>query len=150
VTVRALGTAFVVRRDGDGTTVAVTEHAVRISHNSDNVRVSAGQSSTYSPKTGLVPPHPIDVEGVTAWRRGELAFDGRTLDDVISEINRYHRSRILILDQDVGRLPVSGVFDAANADTLLASIELALPVKVIRLPGLAIVRRDASRPLFPR
>jgi transmembrane sensor len=149
-TVRALGTAFVVRRDGDATTVAVTEHAVSFSSPRDSLRVQEGNTLTYSPARGFEQSHPIDVDTVTSWRRGELAFGDRPLSDVVKEIERYHRGKIIIVGDAVGRLPVSGVFDARDTDTLFASIELALPVQVIRLPGVAILRWNPSRAPPPR
>ncbi len=65
-TVRALGTAFVVRRDGDATTVAVTEHAVSFSNQRDSLRVQAGNSLTYSGATGFGQTRPIDVDTATS------------------------------------------------------------------------------------
>lgn len=149
-TVRALGTAFVVRRDGDATTVAVTEHAVSFSTQRDSLRVQAGNALTYSAAKGFEQTRTIDVDTVTSWRRGELAFGERPLSDVVKEIERYHRGKIIILGDAVGRLPVSGVFDVRDTDTLFASIELALPVQVIRLPGVAILRWNSSRAPPPR
>lgn len=145
VTVRALGTAFVVRRDGDATTVSVTESAVKFSNATESLRVSAGQSITYVPANGFEQSRTIDVETVTSWRRAQLSFGERPLSDVAKEVDRYHRGKIIILGDTVGRLPVSGVFDPRDTDTLFASIALALPVEVIRFPGIAIMRWDSSR-----
>lgn len=152
--VRALGTAFAVRRDADRATVVVTEHAVRVTlgeeGSSRSAEVVAGQALSYSDAQGLGRPHPADVAALTAWRRGELQFDGWTLGDVVAEIDRYRRGRIVILDDAVRRLPVTGSFDTADTDAFLESIQIALPVTVTSLPGLAVIRRDPSRPLPSR
>jgi transmembrane sensor len=148
ITVRALGTAFIVRRDAEKTTVVVTESAVSVSHGATSFRAMAGQSITYSSSLGLQQPKAAAVERFTAWRNGELVFDGQPLGDVVREMERYRRGKIIILDDAARRLPVSGVFDARDSDTLFESFQLALPVKILRIPGLAVVQSSGSS--FPR
>ncbi|MBL7395987.1 FecR domain-containing protein, partial [Escherichia coli] len=46
----ALGTRFIVRRDGVQTRVSVTEHAVRVASNPASVVVAQDQTSTYGPR----------------------------------------------------------------------------------------------------
>lgn len=150
LTVRALGTAFVVRRDEGAATVVVTEHTVSVSRQSESIRVTAGQSLTYSPQAGFQQLRTVNIDERTAWRRKELIFGGQPLSELVKEVERYHRGKILILDDTIRRLPVSGVFDVTDADTLFESIELALPVSVTRLPGITILRRDPARALSSR
>ncbi len=150
---RALGTAFAVRRDGDRATVLVTEHAVRVAHarghETRSADIAAGEAISFS-HAGLGQPHKADIAALTAWRRGELVFDGRPLGDVVAEMDRYRRGKILILDDAVRRLPVTGNFEIADSDSFLESIQLALPVDVTTLPGLTLIRRDPARPLPSR
>lgn len=155
-TATALGTAFAVRREDNATSVIVTEHAVRVSYantskgtKADEV-VNAGQAVTYSQQDGLGHPLAADVATLTAWRHGELVFDGRSLGDVVAEIGRYRRGGIFILDEAVRRLPVTGSAEIGDADAFLESIQLALPVTVISVPGLTVIRRDPARMLTPR
>jgi transmembrane sensor len=151
--VRALGTAFAVRRDGDGATVVVTEHAVRVTHahghESRSAEIAAGEAISYSPG-GLGRARKADLATLTAWRRGELIFDGRPLGDVVAEMDRYRRGRILILDEAIRRLPVTGNFEIADADAFFESIQLALPVSVTVMPGLTVIRRDPARTMPAR
>jgi transmembrane sensor len=151
--VRALGTAFAVRRDGDGATVVVTEHAVRVDYKGDpethSADIAAGEAISYSP-AGLGQPRKADIATLTAWRHGELAFEGRSLADVVAEMDRYRRGKILILDEAVRRLPVTGNFDIADANAFFESIQLALPVDVVVVPGVTLIRRDPLRSLPSR
>lgn len=148
--VRALGTAFAVRRDGDGATIVVTEHAVRVAHahghETHSADIAAGEAVSYS-RAGLGQPHKADITALTAWRRGELVFDGRPLGDVVAEMDRYRRGRIFILDDAIRRLPVTGNFEIADADAFFESIQLALPVSVTSVPGFTLIRRDPARSL---
>lgn len=151
---QALGTAFAVRRDGDSATVVVTEHAVRVAYAHGNetrsADIAAGQAISYSRASGLGQPRKADIDALTAWRRGELVFDGRPLGDVVAEMDRYRRGKILILDDAIRRLPVTGNFEIADADGFFESIQLALPVTVTSMPGLTVIRRDPARPLPSR
>jgi transmembrane sensor len=152
--VRALGTAFAVRRDADRATVVVTEHAVRVAVSgageTRSADVGAGQAISYSAAGGLEQPQRANVPSLTAWRRGELQFDGRSLGDVVTEVGRYRRGSIFILDEAVRRLPVTGSFDLTDTDAFFDSIRLALPITVTSLPGVVLIRRDTTRALPSR
>ncbi|MBN8940520.1 MAG: FecR family protein [Rhizobiales bacterium] len=152
-TTRALGTAFDVRSDGEGARIVVTEHAVRVAYagagETATTDVAAGQQVTYAPATGLGRPEPVDTGMLTAWRRGQVIFDGRPLGDVVAELARYRRGRILITDSALRDLPVTGIFSTADADALVDALPAILPVRVWRLPGLAVIQRDPDRPVAP-
>lgn len=151
--VRALGTAFNVRRDGNNTTVVVTEHAVQVTHLNNgqfqSVELVAGDMISFGP-AGLGHIQRADVAAFTAWRRGELIFNGRPLGDVVAEMDRYQRGKILVLDDEIRRLPVTGSFETADAGAFLESMRLALPVLITELPGVTFIRRDTSRSLPSR
>lgn len=150
-TVEALGTAFDVRRDGEATTVVVTESSVRVSHpdRAGGVPIAAGQEVTFSPSTGPGPVRLAALPERTAWRQGQLRFAERPLGEVLDELGRYRRGVIVVTDPALRRLPVTGVFDVDRPDVLLEAVAAALPVTVRRLPWLTIVRRDPERPLDP-
>jgi transmembrane sensor len=146
---QALGTAFAVRRDGRGATVLVTESSVRVSDErigaQGAVTLSAGNAVSLTPDHGLGRPQTADVNALTAWRRGVLVFNGRPLAEAVSELERYRWGKIVVLGGSVGNLPVTGNVAIGNDDAFLKSLELVLPVKVLRLPGLVTIRRDGSR-----
>jgi transmembrane sensor len=142
--IRALGTAFDVRRRGDNVRVAVTEHAVRVSYPEDGpgIEVAAGNQVTYGPE-GLGQPGVADLRNLTAWRRGRLIFDGRPLAEVLAEVERHRTGMIVIADARLRELKVTGVFDSDDADTLLDAVAATLAVRVRRLPYLAIVEQKS-------
>lgn len=139
-TVRALGTAFEVRRlDTVTARVAVTEHAVSVQYNGGIRRVESGESLQYGP--GLLgQPQPTDLRSLTAWQRGRLVFDGLPLGQVVDEVQRYRAGLILVTDARLRSLPVTGVFETGDAEALVDAVAAVLPVKVSRLPWLAIIR----------
>jgi transmembrane sensor len=147
--IRALGTAFDVRRDGGTTTVVVAESSVRVglagAAAAPTVDVHAGQQVAYSLSGGLGVPRPAEVQSMTAWRDGKIVFKDRPLGQVVAELSRYHRGMIVILDDELRQLPVTGVFDTDNDDALFDAIVAVAPVVVRKLPLLTVIQRDALR-----
>ncbi len=82
----------------------------------------------------------IDANAETAWRRGKLIFNRRPLGDVVADIERYRRGKIVVVRNDLDSLEVTGVFDLADPEALLRVIEDTLPVRIARLPFVTIIR----------
>ncbi|MEO7689357.1 MAG: FecR domain-containing protein [Sphingomonas sp.] len=103
VRVRAVGTAFSVRRTESGADVQVTEGVVEVWSVGDEAnirRVSAGARTLVSNVTG--PAAPIEastaIDRSLAWRSGQLIFDGDTLGEAAVEFNRYNAVKVTISD----------------------------------------------------
>lgn len=148
--VRALGTAFDVRRDADATRIVVTESMVDVAHPDASgatrfVTLRAGQEVAYASGAGLGQVVPADLRSRTAWRQGQLRFDERPLGEVFDELGRYRRGAVVFLDADLRGLAVTGVFATGDTEAMLDAVALLLPVKLIRLPWLTIVQRDDTR-----
>lgn len=129
--VRALGTVFQVscREDGD-VEVAVQEHAVRVSQGPRRVEVAEGQGVRYRRPAGLGMPAAVDWKSAAAWQQHRLVFDDRPLAEAVAELDRYHAGRILLLDGELRRQRVTGVFDLDDPGQVLASIGKALGLRV--------------------
>jgi transmembrane sensor len=105
VRVRAVGTAFVVRRRSDNDIdVTVTKGTVDVWSKTRPqevaVRISAGSATTLSGAT-LTPPRDLTVkqiEQATDWKSGVVDLNGRTLGEAAAEINRYNTRRVVISD----------------------------------------------------
>jgi len=139
-TIRALGTAFEVRRlDNAAARVTVSEHAVSVAYDGGLRQVDSGQSLQFGPGL-LSQSQAADLRSLTAWQRGRLVFDARPLGQVADELQRYHPGLILIPDEALRRLPVTGVFETADAEALVDAVAAILPVKVTRLPWLTVIR----------
>jgi len=137
--VRALGTAFIVRREAGLVTVTQIENRVEITaaqsdpgrkvilHPGEGLRRRSGQP--------LPASFAVDAGKAEAWRRGKLIFESAPLDEVIAEINRYRPGAVLLMGRKNAELPVSGVFDLHQLNRVLAVIEQTLPVKALRVGG---------------
>ncbi|MEM8498260.1 MAG: FecR family protein [Pseudomonadota bacterium] len=113
---RALGTAFNVRLLDSGAEVVVTEHRVAVSFSDSAaalVEVDAGQKLAAT-SAALGSAVPVDTRRVQAWQQQRLIIQDRPLLEVIDELNRYYSGRMLIVDDELADLRVSGVFSTSD------------------------------------
>ncbi|WP_425254194.1 FecR domain-containing protein [Janthinobacterium sp. NFX145] len=124
--IRALGTRFGVRcdgdGDGDGSTVSVYEHAVevRCAARPDALRrLEAGQqlrfSATGADDVQIMPAHQ------DSWLRGMLVAADWPLQQLVRELARYRRGR-LVCDTKVAGRPVTGTYRLDDIDAVLESL----------------------------
>ncbi len=115
IRVQAVGTAFSVRRRDAGADVLVTEGTVEtwvVGRETARVRIAAGSRGFVGAQAPAITPVPAaeEIDRTLAWRTGELALDGETLDFAVAEINRYNRRQLVIADPALGREPLVGYF----------------------------------------
>ncbi|MGE4430829.1 MAG: FecR domain-containing protein [Sphingobium sp.] len=134
----ALGTRFIVRRDGADTDVAVTEHSVRVAWPGtgtppgQNAVVKEGQAARYG-AGGFVTPHAADLDAAAAWTRERLVFVNRSLADVVAELNRYHPGYIRVMGDDLARRRFSGVFPVNDPLGAIDTIQKTLGITSTRI-----------------
>jgi transmembrane sensor len=142
----AVGTEFDVYRRLDSTLITVMRGQVAVSVGqfvpsqtnpaglSSGLRVGAGQR--VSVIAGVLPSsaEPVDVEETTAWLERKIIFDQRPLAAVAEEFNRYNDIPFVIDDPALGRVTISGVFNAADTESFAAFLGSLDGVRVERLP----------------
>ncbi|WP_018388465.1 FecR family protein [Ancylobacter sp. FA202] len=139
--VRVTGTSFNVRLRDDVTEVGLVEGAVSLTAAADpdaSLRLSPGEEGVLT-SSGLGQVRPFPADTATAWRRGQMVFFRAPLGELIGELNRYQRGRILILSERVRALPVTGVFDTSDPASVIDMIEATLGVSSLRLTNALIV-----------
>lgn len=140
----ALGTAFNVKRLRHAVIVSVAEHAVKVAANGRTpLRVEQGQQLRYGP-SGIEAAGTVDLASVEAWRRDRLIFHDSPLGDVVADLERYRRGRIIVTDDRINALPVTAVIDARQTDVALRTIADTLPVTVRRITDLLVFISPAS------
>lgn len=130
-TVRALGTRFTVRRiDDDVSRVEVFEGAVLIQprYGTPSRQLDAGFQVTFT-NTAEHDRKTTD-ESASTWIEGSMFAERMRLDAFIAELARY-RPGVLRCDPAVAHHVLTGVYSLSDTDRILASIEKALPVKVV-------------------
>jgi transmembrane sensor len=81
-----------------------------------------------------------------AWRHGRLAFYDQPLAEAVAEMNRYTRRPIVILDAELGQLPISGNYSVGDPEAFATSLSVLLPVKVGLERGRVTLRAASSVP----
>ncbi|MEW6640379.1 MAG: DUF4880 domain-containing protein [Pseudomonadota bacterium] len=106
---------------------------VQVQRGGEAVAVKQGQQLRYDAHGQSLAA--ADIEVAAAWQQGVLLFRVTPLSDVVEEINRYRPGRIVIVNADIARLPVSGRFRIDRMDEILAQIQQAFGARVRSLPG---------------
>jgi len=131
--IRALGTRFIVDRDGDNTRLNMLESKVMVSskemkdRSPNNTVVVAGQSVAI--QNGHVEALPdIDVDGYTrAWERRQLVVNDAPLSYVLAQIGR-HRPGYLYFDKkDFDAIRVSAVIPLDDTTSSLQLLKNNYP-----------------------
>lgn len=131
-TLRALGTRFVVKREGDVTVLSMLHSrvAAQSSNGQQTLEVDAGSRALLHKNqvrlAGTVDPSSINE----AWRRHQLVVENQPLPEVLDEIAR-HRSGHVQFDRSVlQNLRVSAVIPLDNSDHALQLLAQTLPIRV--------------------
>lgn len=143
ITVTVLGTAFDVRRDAAGTGIAVEQGTVRVDHAAALPPVAetltVGQSAHVS-WSGTVARASGAVARVAAWRRNQLIAEDQPLGEVVDQLRRYYRGRIIVTDAALAARPVTGVYNLADPVEAVRGIARAQNAVVRRItPWLLLV-----------
>ncbi|CAL4869570.1 hypothetical protein MMA231_03862 (plasmid) [Asticcacaulis sp. MM231] len=136
VRVRAIGTAFSVRRRNSSADVLVTEGVVEtwvVGKQNQAVRIEAGSKAFISSDAGEIAPTLAsqEIDRSLAWRTGELALDGETLDFAVEEINRYNTKKLVVDTPDLGREPLVGYFRTNEPANFGHAVSALLGARVI-------------------
>lgn len=143
VSVRALGTIFDVYKKASGAIdVSVSEHTVAVdlqNAGAEERRVEQGQQLHYRGEGALGEPTAADLHRLHAWTRGKLIFRDRPLAEVVTELNRYSKARIVLQSNRVENLRVSGVFPI-DGGQVLEALEKSFSLQALHLgPWLVIL-----------
>lgn len=145
--VRAIGTAFSVRREQQGAVVTVLEGRVSVTDTASHAATSARPVTTILvganeqlrvPESGAVSPvRQVNATVEVAWTVGELIFDDQPVEDVVRRFNAYNRTQIVIDDPQLGARRISGVFRASDPQSFVSFLQ--------SVAGDAAVRVDDQR-----
>lgn len=141
-TVTVTGTAFAVR-DGDGADVVLLQRgAVTVSprDGGGDVRLAPGEGVTVRAE-GVSRPVRRDVDAPLAWLEGRLRFDAQPLAKVLAEIGRYRAGYVMVLDNRLADIAVSGDYRLEDPDQIIRSLAGAVGAGATFLPGGIVILR---------
>jgi transmembrane sensor len=143
VDVRVVGTVFNVRLRPEAVDVLVTEGKVRV----DSAAVAAIRPNPAPEDTGpseltagqrlsidlqATPTAPGakraelsagEIKQALAWQARRLDFDATPLEEIVAEMNRYNRHKLVIADPRLNAQRFGGSFPAGDCDTIVRMLE---------------------------
>lgn len=128
VQVRAVGTAFSVRRRTMGVEVLVTEGVVEVSNGTGVARKVSAGNQIFVSQTGAParPLHrPLEMDRALAWRQGQIALDGDTVAAAVAEFNRHNARKIVITDPQLQGRRVVGWFHTNEPESFARAVALS-------------------------
>ena len=142
-----LGTRFNVYRQSEETVLTVVEGEVAVLDSEHGGRIgelpepaapvtaTAGQQVVIENTSGAVTQTGIaEATPAIAWTERKLVFNAVPLREVAEEFNRYNRRPLRIDDSGLAKRPITGVFDAHDADLLVAFLT--------NQPGIVVERQN--------
>jgi len=148
VRVRAVGTAFSVRRRPDGADVLVTEGVVEVwaeGAAQARARLKAGQGAFVANDAGLREAAPAAVDRKLEWRYGKIDLAGETLRDAVADFNRYNDRKLVIADPKIADERFYGVFNTGGPEAFATAVGASLGVEVeVRGDEIVLGGRRAS------
>jgi transmembrane sensor len=155
-TVIAVGTEFNVRRTGDRSFVSVVEGRVIVEPSSRlmptfvlrelqpklrPVPVDAGQQTTAG-SAGIELASAIeDASAVTSWQSGRLAFRLQPLKYVLEDVNRYAPKPIVVADDSIAALVITGTVTSDNVSGWVSSLERGFDLTADEQPDRIVLKR---------
>ena len=134
VRVRAVGTAFNVRRAGERIVVTVTEGVVDVFRDavaSEPLRVRAGGEVTWETAAANAPVvASVDPAQALAWREGRLEYTDEPLSAVIADFNRYADREVRIVDPRVADMRFSGTLLTRLTGQWLHTLPRLFPIAI--------------------
>ncbi|MFZ0267691.1 FecR family protein [Caulobacter sp.] len=104
---------FNIHHDRDAVCVTCLAGETRVEAHGKQVVLPTGGQVTYTRKA-INAPQTVDPALAASWIRGLLVFRDAPLQQVIDEINRYRRGKIILVDPTLAQRPVYGVFQISR------------------------------------
>jgi transmembrane sensor len=141
--VEVLGTAFSVKTGDDEDEVVLERGRVRVlclCENQGRAELAPGEAVSIT-ASAVSSVHAADPSTALAWRDGRIIFENARLGTVLQELRRYHRGPIMVADERVNRLVVTGNYRLDNVEGALRTLADAAGVGFYRIPGGLIILR---------
>jgi len=143
--IKALGTAFDVREDGQGLSVTLLEGKVIVETEGASPAASQsllpGQRLTWNPHHSTHVDLP-SVDKLTAWRQGRVELEDASLEEAVREMNRYTAAQLVVEARETDAIRINGVFRAGDTAGFAAAVARSYRLTVERRPS-GFVLRDS-------
>jgi len=131
--IRDLGTVFDVRRIAGAITVAVAEGQVSVvpAAGGEPIVLQSGQRLRHIEGKESSEVDTIDPRWVTSWQKGFLIYRDAPLTQVVADLNRYFRTRIIVDERTASRQRFSGILHVVDEGTAISQLTAFLPIVAV-------------------
>jgi transmembrane sensor len=153
--IRALGTAFLVRRDEENVAVTLVEGTIAVTPvDSESAPVPAHETRVLSPgqrltfAKGATPR--LDrpsLDRMIAWQRGQVAFDNTPLADAVADMNRYSAVKLVIEAPEATTIRISGIFRAGDSANFAQAVARAYRLQILDQSGEIVLAESTESPI---
>ena len=135
VRVRAVGTAFSVRKFDHGAEVLVSEGIVEAWVSGEEiaaVRLAAGEKALVQERAPIqqAAAEPAEIDRRLAWRGGKIDLAGETLGEAAAEFNRYNLREMIVKQPALAQKRFYGVFRTDDPEGFAKAVRSSLNVPV--------------------
>ncbi len=152
VRVRAVGTAFNIRRAGERIVVTVAEGTVDVYQDSDDrqpsggvrvdnrMRVEAGGEVAWDAHAAQAPVvASVNPSDALSWREGRLEYSDEPLGAVIADFNRYSKRQAVFTDDAIKQLRFTGTLMTEVSNEWIHVLPRLFPIMVRERDGVYVI-----------
>ena len=129
--IRDTGTVFQVSKERDAVVVGLLDGSVEVTHGQQTQALSPAQQLRIAADGSSAVVGALDTQAALAWGQGELVFRQRRLDSLLAEMNRYSNTKLLLGDQRLADLRISGSFHAGDQQALVKALDAGWGLRAV-------------------
>jgi transmembrane sensor len=132
--IQAIGTKFLVNRLNKAKlSVSVTEGKAQITKKTTDTIgekeiIDTGETIIVNEQENTYQVKPVDINQIISWQNGRLYFSRALLPDVICEVNRYLKKKIVIGDPRLDTVEINMNFDIEHCKYFLNTLNDSVPI----------------------
>lgn len=139
-----LGTTFNVKSVDKETVVSVLSGVVSVQRINeedaiDAITLDAGHQVSVASNDAKLIATDFTIDQISSWVDGFIFFENTRLDKVVTDLNRYLASPIVIGDEILNSYLVTGKFRTSDADLTVDVLTSAFPIRSSKTPTGSIV-----------
>lgn len=129
--IRDTGTVFQVSKERDAVVVGLLDGSVVVTHGQQTQALAPAQQLRIAADGSSAVIGALDTQAALAWGQGELVFRQRRLDSLLDEMNRYSETKLVLGDQRLADLRISGSFHAGDQQALVKALDAGWGLRAV-------------------
>ncbi|MFD2514456.1 FecR family protein [Pontibacter locisalis] len=128
-----LGTSFNLRAYPLEETVELTVATGKVAFSAagaEQAIVTPGFGVTFLKQDKRIVKYDAPDENAWAWKTQKLQFKGKSLRDVLTELERYYGARMLLQQPDLASCRFTGTFQGSSLEEVLQVLEASLQIEI--------------------